>query len=111
MRNAELDIKWSGGLGTTAVVAPRAAVTNPRQGRRRTRQLFSGRGGVREANVNCRAWLIREARTVLLWLRSSCLDANEGHRSSGHLSARLSARRALGCRLVEHYTLSTVALE
>jgi len=27
MRNAELDIKWSGGLGTTAVVAP--AVQRP----------------------------------------------------------------------------------
>ena len=39
-----------------------------------------------------RGLVISEARAVFLWLRSSCLDANESHRSSGHRSAR----RALG---------------
>ena len=45
--------------------------------------------------------LISEARAVILWLRSSCLDANEGHRSSGHRSAR----KVLGCPLVHLYDL------
>ena len=80
------------------VAAPHAPVTNPRQGRRVDDvrdSCFRGGAGVRGANVNCRAWLISEARAVLLWLRSSCLDANEGHRSSGHLASISNVHKKL----------------
>ena len=52
------------GIGTRHLPPSRihAPVTNPRYGRR-TRQLFSGRGGCPGSKCNCRAWLTDDSNS------------------------------------------------